>query len=162
MWWWLYAHVPGFAPASEWAYEFFARRRGALNWISKLLWGAKLEPERYDLVSWLFLRLFGTIYVAAFASLGVQILGLVGSSGILPLTDFLDAAQRALGGAAYRIVPTLFWINASDTALAAGTVVGVLLGLTVIVDRWTRPALIGLFALYVSYCYAGQDFMRLS
>jgi len=29
----------------------------------------------------------------------------------------------------------------------------------VIVDRWTRPALIGLFALYVSYCYAGQDFM---
>ena len=38
-------------------------------------------------------------------------------------------------------------------------VVGVLLGLLVILDRWTRPALIGLFALYLSYTYAGQDFM---
>jgi len=158
-WWWLYAHVPGFAPASEWTYRFFSRRRGLLNRVSKLLWGPKLEAERYNLVSWLFLRLFGAIYVAAFASLGVQILGLVGSSGILPLPDFLDAAQRALGSAAYRLVPTLFWLDASDAALIAGTVAGVLLGLMVIVDRWTRPALIGLFALYVSYCYAGQDFM---
>jgi uncharacterized membrane protein YphA (DoxX/SURF4 family) len=31
--------------------------------------------------------------------------------------------------------------------------------LLVVVDRWTRPALIGLFALYLSYVYAGQDFM---
>ncbi len=41
----------------------------------------------------------------------------------------------------------------------AGTVAGALLGLLVVVDRWTRPALIGLFALYLSYVYAGQDFM---
>ena len=158
-WWWLYAHVPGFAPASEWAYAFFARRRGLLNRISKILWGPALEPERYELVGWVFLRLFGAIYLAAFASLAVQIQGLVGSNGILPLTDYLDAAHRALGSAAYRILPTLFWLNASDTALIAGTVVGAVLGLLVILDWWTRPALIGLFALYLSYVYAGQDFM---
>jgi predicted DCC family thiol-disulfide oxidoreductase YuxK len=159
-WWWLYAHVPGFAPASEWAYAFFARRRGLLNRISKILWGPALESERYELVCWVFLRLFGAIYLAAFASLGVQIRGLVGSNGILPLADYLDAAHRALGGAAYRILPTLFWLNASDTALIAGTVVGAVLGLLVILDWWTRPALIGLFALYLSYIYAGQDFLR--
>jgi len=34
-----------------------------------------------------------------------------------------------------------------------------MLGLLVVVDRWTRSALIGLFALYLSYVYAGQDFM---
>ena len=28
VWWWMYEHVPGFAPASERAYAFFARRRG--------------------------------------------------------------------------------------------------------------------------------------
>src|SRR5256886_7363904 len=64
-----------------------------------------------------------------------------------------------LGGSAYRVLPTLFWLSSSDTALIAGTVIGALLGALVILDRWTRPALIGLFALYLSYVYAGQDFM---
>jgi predicted DCC family thiol-disulfide oxidoreductase YuxK len=158
-WWWLYAHVPGFATISEWAYRFFARRRGLLNLVSKTLWGPSLEPERYELVCWVFLRLFGAIYVAAFTSLAVQIEGLVGHEGILPLADYLDDAHRTLGSAAYRILPTLFWLNATDTALFAGTVVGALLGLLVVIDRWTRPALIGLFALYLSYVHAGQDFM---
>ncbi|TMG82138.1 MAG: lipase maturation factor family protein [Betaproteobacteria bacterium] len=131
-----------------------------LNRVSRLLWGPALEPERYELVTWIFLRLLGGIYVAAFASLAVQIQGLVGHAGILPLDDYLDAAHQVLGRTAYRVLPTLFWLNSGDTALIAGTVAGVLLGLLVILDRWTRPALIALFALYLSYVYAGQDFMR--
>ena len=158
-WWWLYAHVPGFAPVSEWSYHFFARRRGLLNVITKSLWGPKLEPERYELVCWVFLRGLGAIYVAAFASLAVQIEGLVGSAGILPLAGFLEAVHRGLGTSAYWMLPTLFWLNASDTALFAGAVAGALLGLLVVIDRFTRPALIGAFALYLSYTYAGQDFM---
>lgn len=158
-WWWLYTHLPGFAPVSERAYAFFGRRRGLLAAVTRLLWGTTLEPERYELASWLFLRLLGAIYVAAFASLAVQIQGLVGSAGILPLEGYLEAAHEALGGAAYGVLPTLFWLNSSDTALVAGAVVGTLLGVLVILDRWTRPALVGLFALYLSYVYAGQDFM---
>ena len=73
--------------------------------------------------------------------------------------EYLDAAHRALGGEAYRIVPTLFWLNASDTASIAGTLAGCALALMVIVDWWTRPALVGLYALYLSFVYAGQDFM---
>jgi predicted DCC family thiol-disulfide oxidoreductase YuxK len=157
-WWWLYAHVPGFAPASEWSYTFIARRRGLLSRVSKVLWGPALEPERYELVSWVFLRLLGAIYIAAFVSLGVQILGLVGHAGILPLGDHLGAARRVLGAAAYRILPTLFWLDASDASLLAGCVAGALLGLLVVLNRWTRAALIGLFVLYLSYFYAGQDF----
>jgi predicted DCC family thiol-disulfide oxidoreductase YuxK len=159
LWWWCYSYLPGFAAASEWGYAFFARRRGLLNGVTKLLWGPKLEAERYTLVSWAFLRLFGAIYVAAFASLAVQILGLIGHAGILPVHDYLEAAHRALGGSAYRILPTLFWVNSGDAVLVAGAVAGVLLGLLVLVNRWTRPALIGLFALYLSYVYAGQEFM---
>jgi predicted DCC family thiol-disulfide oxidoreductase YuxK len=157
-WWWLYAHVPGFALASEWSYTFIARRRGLLNHVSKLFWGPALEPERYELVSWVFLRLVGAIYVAAFVSLGVQILGLVGQAGILPLGDHLGAARHALGDTAYRVLPTLFWLDSSDASLLAGSVVGALLGLLVVLNRWTRAALIGLFVLYLSYFYAGQDF----
>jgi Lipase maturation factor/DCC1-like thiol-disulfide oxidoreductase len=158
-WWWCYTNLPGFAPVSEWAYAFFAQRRGLLNRFTKLLWGPALQAERYALVSWVFLRLFGLIYVAAFASLGVQILGLIGHAGILPLGDFLVAARAALGGTAYWILPTLFWMNAGDTALIAGTVAGVVLGLLVVANKFTRPALIGLYLLYLSYVYAGQAFM---
>jgi len=157
-WWWLYAHVPGFAVVSERSYAFIARRRGLLNRLSKLLWGPALEPERYELVSWVFLRLLGAIYVAAFVSLGMQILGLVGHAGILPLGDHLGAARRALGDTAYRILPTLFWLDSSDASLLAGCVVGAFLGLLVVLNRSTRAALIGLFVLYLSYFYAGQDF----
>ena len=53
-WWWMYEHVPGFAPASERAYAFFAHRRGLLRRLSWLLWGPRLEPESYDIVSWVF------------------------------------------------------------------------------------------------------------
>jgi predicted DCC family thiol-disulfide oxidoreductase YuxK len=84
-WWWMYAHIPGFAAASEWGYAFFARRRGLLSWTTWLLWGPVLEPEHNAVVSWVFLRLLGVIYVAAFASLGVQVAGLVGHDGIWPL-----------------------------------------------------------------------------
>jgi predicted DCC family thiol-disulfide oxidoreductase YuxK len=159
-WWWLYAHVPGVAAVSERAYEFFARRRDLLNRVTTFLWGPALEPEHYDLVSWVFLRAFGAIYVAAFASLGAQILGLVGHAGILPLNDYLGAAHEALGNTAYWILPTLFWLSSSDTALIAGTTAGMVLATIVMLDWCTRPALIGLFVLYLSYVYAGQDFMR--
>jgi predicted DCC family thiol-disulfide oxidoreductase YuxK len=158
-WWWFYAHAPGFAPASEVAYSFFARRRGLLDRVTKFLWGPRLEAERYELAAWLFLRALGAIYFAAFFSLAAQIEGLVGSAGILPLPDYLDAARREMGGYAYRILPTLFWLDASNTALVAGTYLGCGLAVLVIADRWTRGALIGLYVLYLSYVYAGQDFM---
>ncbi len=158
-WWWSYSHLPGVAAMSEWAYAFLARRRGLLSRLTKILWGPALQAERYALVSWLFLRLLGAIYIAAFASLGVQIVGLIGQKGILPVGDYLSAAHQAFGDSAYRALPTLFWVNSGDMALVAGTVVGALLGLLVFVDRWTRTALAGLFALYLSYVYAGQDFM---
>jgi predicted DCC family thiol-disulfide oxidoreductase YuxK len=158
-WWWFYSRVPAIAAMSEWAYAFLARRRGLLNGLTKVLWGPALQAERYALVSWIFLRLLGAIYVAAFASLGVQIAGLIGQRGILPVEDYLAAAHRTLGYSAYRVLPTVFWVNSGDTALAAGTVAGALLGLLVFVDKWTRTALVGLFVLYLSYVYAGQDFM---
>ena len=131
VWWWCYARVPGFAVLSEWAYAYLARRRGLLGRLTKLLWGPALQAERYALVSWVFLRLFGAIYVAAFTSLGVQILGLSGHAGIAPVDDYLQAVRQAFGSSAYRLLPTLFWVNSSDAALIAGTVVGAVLGVDV-------------------------------
>ena len=158
-WWWLYRHVPGFAPLSEWAYAFLSRRRGLLAGATHLLWGRTLEPERYDLVAWLFLRGLGLIYVAAFVSLALQIRGLVGADGILPLGEYLAAARDGWGTAAYWRLPTLFWLNASDAALMTGAIAGIVLGLLVTFGIAQRLALAALFVLYLSFVYAGQLFM---
>jgi hypothetical protein len=65
-----------------------------------------LELPRYDLVAWLFLRGLGLIYLAAFVSVALQILGLVGSDGILPLGEYLDTAHAGWGTDAYWRLPT--------------------------------------------------------
>ena len=113
--------------SSEAAYRFISMRRGLLTGATHLLWGRALEPARYDLVAWLFLRGLGLIYLAAFVSLALQIRGLVGSDGILPLGEYLAAAHAGWGTDAYWRLPTLFWLNASDAALMAGALAGIAL-----------------------------------
>jgi len=159
-WWWLYRHVPGFAPLTEAVYTFVSKRRGLLAGVTRTLWGRTLEPESYALVSWLFLRGLGVIYVAAFVSLAVQILGLVGHDGVVPLDRYLPAAHGAWGSAAYWRMPTLFWLDQRDALLVAGAWLGAALGALVMLGILVRPALIALFALYLSYTYAGQMFMN--
>jgi predicted DCC family thiol-disulfide oxidoreductase YuxK len=159
-WWWLYRYLPGFALLSGAGYTFLSRRRGLLAALTHFFWGSKLQPESYALASWLFLRGLGLVYIAAFASLAVQILGLVGSGGIIPLARFLPAAHTALGADAYWQMPTLFWLDASDRTLVWGAWAGVALGAMVTLGLLVRPALVALFFLYLSYVYAGQIFMN--
>ena len=158
-WWWLYRHVPGFAPLSEAAYRFISGHRGLLTYATHLLWGRTLEPPRYDLVSALFLRGLGLIYLAAFVSLALQVRGLVGAQGILPLEEYFAAARAGWGTDAYWRLPSVFWLNASDAALMTGAVAGIALALLVTFGIAQRLALVGLAVLYLSFVYAGQMFM---
>jgi predicted DCC family thiol-disulfide oxidoreductase YuxK len=162
LWWALYRWLPGFGVLSELGYRYAARHRGHLAIVTRLLWGRTLEAEQYDLVAWVFLRLLALIYIAAFVSLGVQITGLVGQSGILPLGRYLADAHAALGTTAYSMLPTIFWFGAGDRALQVACGAGALLGAAVLADRRggavTRIALPGMYALYLSLFYAGQDF----
>ncbi|MFM8444888.1 MAG: lipase maturation factor family protein, partial [Methylococcus sp.] len=112
----------------------------------------------HRLIVALFLRLLGLIYLAAFVSLGVQIEGLIGQAGILPLTDYLEHARMALGVSAYGRLPTLFWLDASDASLHLACWTGALAALTVVLGRMTFPALGVCYALYLSLTVAGQVF----
>lgn len=105
-----------------------------------------------------FPRLLGLIYLAAFASLGVQIEGLVGTAGILPVGDYLDAARRTLGVSAYWRLPTLFWLDASDASLHLACLAGSLAALAVALGRATLPGLAICYGLYLSLTTAGQIF----
>ncbi len=159
-WWWAYRHVPGAARSSEAAYRFLSTHRGLLAGITHTLWGRTLEPARYALVSWLFLRGLGLIYLAAFISLAVQVQGLVGEAGILPLSEYLAAAYQGWGSSAYWRLPTIFWLASSDFALMAGAWAGIALSVLLAIGAAQRAALIGLFALYLSFIYAGQIFLN--
>jgi hypothetical protein len=113
----------------------------------------------YVLVSWVFTRVLALIYFAAFASLSVQIVGLAGARGILPVAAFLDRAYDALGHDAYWRVPTLFWLGRSDAALTAACWAGTLAALLVFANLFTRAGLLLCYALYLSLSYAGQEFL---
>ena len=158
-WLTLYRHLPGFAAIAELMYSFVASHRSAFYRPSLWLWGRDYEPPRFDLVSWLFLRVIGLIYLAAFVSFGVQALGLIGSHGILPLSEFAKAVRSQLASASYWRVPMVFWLDQSDFAIQAACWAGAALSLLLIFDVLPRLSLFFLYALYLSLFYAGQEFM---
>ena len=68
-------------------------------------------------VRWLFLRVLGALYLIAFTSLRVQVLGLYGSRGIRPIRELLGALRAQAGRHAYRLAPSLLWLGAADRDL---------------------------------------------
>src|SRR5438552_15026511 len=48
----------------------------------------------YSRAAWLFLRLLGVVYFAAFWSMAVQVHGLIGSDGISPAATLMSAARE--------------------------------------------------------------------
>jgi len=151
---WLYRHLPGFAAVSEAAYAVIARHREAAYHWSRLLWGKERHPPTWNLVSWLFLRLLGLTFLIAFASIGNQILGLVGSEGILPLTRKLATLEAENGPWRFWLSPTLFWINSSDIALVSACIAGAAASVLVVLNLLTRPMLLLAFVLHLSLWYA--------
>jgi predicted DCC family thiol-disulfide oxidoreductase YuxK len=157
-WLWLYRHAPGFAFAAEKTYNFIAAHRPAFHRVTLALWGREPEPPRFDLVSFVFLRLLGLIYLAAFASFAVQAEGLIGSAGILPLTDYLERIHDRFGVQSYFRYPTLFWLSTNDYALSTVCWAGIATSLLLVVNVVPRLSLIILFMLYLSLFTVGQVF----
>jgi predicted DCC family thiol-disulfide oxidoreductase YuxK len=159
LWLALYRNLPGFATISELAYAFIAAHRPAFFRVSLLLWGRNHEPPRYDLVSFLFLRLLGLVYLSAFVSFTVQAQGLIGSHGILPVTELVDGLADRLGAQRFFLMPTVFWINDGDAAIQVVGWAGAGLSLMLVFNLFPRLTLFLLYALYLSLFYAGQAFM---
>ncbi|MEN8206200.1 MAG: lipase maturation factor family protein [Pseudomonadota bacterium] len=113
----------------------------------------------YRLVSAVFLRLLGIIYLIAFTSIGVQIEGLAGSEGIMPISERLIEFTANSGYERYFKLPTLFWLNASDAALNGAAIAGCIASLLIILQRFSRPALIAAFILYLSIFHATHPFL---
>jgi lipase maturation factor 1 len=125
----------------------------------KLLTGLVQPATDHELTGRLFVKGLALVYIAAFASLAVQIDSLVGPDGILPFERLLHGAYSDLGWRAVLRLPTLFWLDSSDAALKGAAVAGAVVALLLALG-WVRarPALILLFVLYLSLYHAGQIF----
>jgi predicted DCC family thiol-disulfide oxidoreductase YuxK len=158
-WLTLYKNLPGFAAVAEWIYAFIAAHRSVFYRISLLLWGENFGPPRYDLVSCVFLRLLGLIYLSAFVSFGVQALGLIGSHGILSIADLVKLIGGSAGVERFLVMPMLFWINASDLAIRLVCWAGAGFSLLLLFNVLPRLSLLAVYVLYLSLLYGGQTFM---
>jgi hypothetical protein len=144
---------------SEPVYRVIARYRDFFYHLTKWTFGTQIEPARFALTSWIFVRILAVIYAIAFGSLSVQITGLLGAHGILPVGEYLKAVAEQTGAMRFYFVPTVFWINASDAALQAVCYAGVAIAIAVLVGFFERVGLAILFVLYLSLSAAGQEFL---
>jgi predicted DCC family thiol-disulfide oxidoreductase YuxK len=151
--------APWLAPPAEAAYAWIARHRSFAYWVTRLTFGKRIEPARYALTQWLFLRILAAIYMVAFASLAVQATGLLGRQGIAPAHEFFERAGAGLGWMRYWAVPSVFWWNSTDMVLTGAAWLGVALSAVLLAGYLERLMLALLYALYLSFSLAGQDFL---
>ncbi len=126
---WLHEHVAPFRLLTDALYRFTARNRGPAEVASRLAHGQVAAPSTFHLTRRVFLRCLGLIYLIAFLSAGWQLEGLVGSDGIRPVAERLDALESTRIG--FGQLPTLLWFGAGDAMLQtlwiAGAVAATLL-----------------------------------
>jgi len=160
-----YQYSPPFARLTEWGYHLVARHRTWFSFLTRLFWGRHVEPSAYRLGRWIFLRALGIIYLIAFWSLWMQVTGLIGSHGILPVNQTISQAQlqfdiHNVGADRYRAFPTLCWFNRSDAFLNLQCATGVAAALLLIVGIAPSPCLFLLWLIYLSLSTVGLAFLN--
>ena len=99
------------------------------------------------------------MFAIAFLSLWVQLLGLIGSEGILPASSYLDGVRSRLGTEAYSRILTLFWLSSTDVTLQLGCALGLGLSVALLLGLAPRLVLALLWVLYLSFVPVGQVFL---
>jgi predicted DCC family thiol-disulfide oxidoreductase YuxK/uncharacterized membrane protein YphA (DoxX/SURF4 family) len=161
---WLYQHVKPFAKLAEFSYQLVARHRPLFSKLTWLGWGEHTEQPEHFRVRWIFLRGLAVIYLTAFISLWVQIDGLVGSNGILPADKFMvgvaeQVKSANMGAERYRLLPTLCWFSASDSALHWQCAAGVTCAVLLLFGIAPAPCLALLWLIYLSLSTVCREFL---
>lgn len=117
------------------------------------------SPSTFELTEQLFLRLLGLIYLAAFASLWPQVSGLIGSRGIAPAEQLIEAVRSGVGSGAFWEIPSLFWFFGGDSALVWFCILGCIAAVLMICGVFWRVAAAACFVLYLSLVVIGEPFM---
>jgi hypothetical protein len=115
---------------------------------------AKYVGQHYALTSFIFRILLGLVYLVVFSTHICQALFLIGSKGLLPITETLTNNP----GLRFWNFPTLhLWLN-SDFWIIALMVLGIVFSILLILGYFPKSSLIALFILYLSLVTSGRDF----
>src|SRR5262252_6905799 len=109
--------------------------------IYRYLFDSGYGSANHFIARWIFLRAIGLIYFSAFFALLFQVRGLIGSQGVLPAVDYLQAA-RNLGTLRFWYAPTLLWFSSSDGTLMALCWAGLIASLILVVNVYPRIMLL--------------------
>jgi hypothetical protein len=114
----------------------------------------------YYLTRAVLLRAIGFMYLVGFAIAWHQVLPLIGSQGLLPVSSFVEGAVEHLGsrGALAFRLPSLFLLDASDIVLRGASLMGVVLAALVMAGVANSAIMAALWALYLSLVHVGQTF----
>ena len=77
------------------------------------------------------------------------------------MARYLRRVAEVTGGSAWRLLPTVFWLDSSDAFLKLVCFLGSVAAGLVFVGKGWRIALAFCYLLYLSLVHAGQDFMSL-
>jgi predicted DCC family thiol-disulfide oxidoreductase YuxK len=157
---WIYRTIPGAAAGAEAVYRLVANRRTQISRWMSLVSGPDLSPPSWMVARSGFLRALGLVYFVAFASLAVQVAGLIGTDGILPAEGFLQQIGARFGPRGYHMVPSLFWWGAGDAQLWLACGAGAGLSLLLIAGLAPLPVLAVLWILYLSVVAVGGPFLQ--
>jgi hypothetical protein len=108
---------------------------------------------------WIFLRALGLIFLSAFYSLARQAHALIGAHGILPVTSYFQQLTDAFPGATrFWYAPSLFWLNATDTALTVAVALGIVCSLLLVANIYPRAMTVLCTLLFLTFIATLQDF----
>jgi len=115
--------------------------------------------ETYGLTRFVILRWLGFVYVIAFLVAVQQLVPLIGAHGLTPVPLYFHAIAQQVGGSwnGFVALPSLFWIDCSDTALRVVPWIGLILSCAVAAGFANSIILAVLWILYLSIVHAGQD-----
>lgn len=107
---------------------------------------------------WLFLRLLAGVFLLAFASLWLQMEGLIGSRGILPAADLMKAAVDRIPGR-IDLLPTLAWFYSTDRFLHVLCAAGAFVSCLALIGVAESLSFFALWILYLSLTTISGEFL---
>jgi hypothetical protein len=116
-------------------------------------------PDTYWLTRFILLRWMGFVYVVAFYVAAQQLVPLVGANGLTPVALFYPRLVHYAGDpfGAFLTLPSLFWLDYSDTMLRVVPWIGVVLSLVVLAGYANAIMMAVLWMFYLSIVSVGQD-----
>jgi predicted DCC family thiol-disulfide oxidoreductase YuxK len=162
----LYKRNALFARVSDKWYSRTATNRLLCDKIHYYASGRDDTAATYYMTRWAFLRVIGLVYFIAFGSLWLQLGGLTGSEGIMPMADHMTEVQAALddqgapkGWQRLLLYPTVGLVNTTDLALNALCCLGMVAGLMLLVGLVPPLAALAAWLAYLSLVNGVPVFM---